>query len=190
MIEELLHAPIETRLAALGHGAQVLQLLGLAQRDYDRVVRQTADGFGLSQSTISRRCVEEATRALREFESRDLSGEPYVALWLDGKQVRGTQVVICVGATASGYKQVLGFTCASTEDGRSVKALLRGLIERGLDFSGGLVVTTDGSKGLQSAVDATFGRYAVRQRCHWHGARERRKPAAEGRAVGMARAAA
>jgi len=143
-------------------------LLGLAQRDYERVARTSAESFGLSQSTVSRRFTEEAQAALEDLEARDLSGEPYLVLWLDGKQLRGRQVVICIGATTAGQKRVLGFTEASTENAPAVKGLLRRLIDRGLDFSGGLLVVTDGSKGLRSAVQATFGGYAVLQRCHWH----------------------
>lgn len=143
-------------------------LLGLAQRDYERVARTTADSFGLSQSTVSRRFTDEAAQALQELESRDLSDGTYVALWLDGKQLRGRQVVICLGATKTGQKRVLGFVEASTENAAAVKGLLRRLIDNGLDFSGGLLVVTDGSKGLRAAAESTFGRYAVLQRCHWH----------------------
>ena len=143
-------------------------LLGLAQRDYERVARTTAESFGLSQSTVSRHFTDEAVRALQELESRDLSDTTYVALWIDGKQLRGRQVVICLGVTKTGLKRVLGFVEASTENAAAVKGLLRRLIDNGLDFSDGLLVVTDGSKGLRAATESTFGRYAVLQRCHWH----------------------
>lgn len=165
-------------------------LLGLAQRDYERVARTSAESFGLSQSTVSRRFTEEAQAALEDLEARDLSGEPYLVLWLDGKQLRGRQVVICIGATTAGQKRVLGFTEASTENAPAVKGLLRRLIDRGLDFSGGLLVVTDGSKGLRSAVQATFGGYAVLQRCHWLGAGKRARASTERRATGLAAPAA
>ena len=49
-------------------------LLGLAQGDYERVASQFIDGFGLSQSSVSRRFQERAEKALREFEGRSLGG--------------------------------------------------------------------------------------------------------------------
>lgn len=151
-------------------GPQVAEaiLLGIAQRDYERVARTAADAFSLSQSTVSRHFTEEATRALEELETRGLGDEQYLAIWMDGKQLRGRHVVIAIGLTTDGRKQVLGFVEASTENAKAVKGLLRSLIQRGLDFSEGLLVITDGSKGLRSAARATFGGYAVLQRCHWH----------------------
>lgn len=143
-------------------------LLGIAQRDYERVARTAADSFSLSQSTVSRHFTEEAARALEELETRGLADEQYLAIWMDGKQLRGRQVVIAIGLTKDGRKRVLGFVEASTENAKAVKGLLRSLIQRGLDFSEGLLVITDGSKGLRSAARATFGGYAVLQRCHWH----------------------
>jgi hypothetical protein len=50
-------------------------LLGLSQGDYRRVASQFVDGFGLSQSSVSRRFAKRAEKALREFESRSLEEE-------------------------------------------------------------------------------------------------------------------
>jgi len=101
--------------------------------------RPSAGSFGLKQSTVSRRFTEEVQPALEELEPRDLSGETDVALCLDGKQLRG-RLAICIGATTAGQKRRLGFTEASTENAAAVKGLLRRLIDRGMDLSGGLLV--------------------------------------------------
>ncbi|MFB6230560.1 MAG: transposase [Salinibacter sp.] len=66
-------------------------LLGLSQGDYGRVASQFVDGFGLSQSSVSRRFQKRAQKALEEFESRSLEEENFLALWLDGKHVAGEQ---------------------------------------------------------------------------------------------------
>ena len=66
-------------------------LLGLSQGDYGEVASQFADGFGLSQSSVSRQFQERAQQALEGFESRSLEEENFLALWIDGKRVAGEQ---------------------------------------------------------------------------------------------------
>jgi transposase-like protein len=45
---------------------------------------------------------------------------------------------------------------------------LRELVERGLRVDLGLLVITDGAKGLHAAVREVFGTAALVQRCQWH----------------------
>jgi transposase-like protein len=66
-------------------------LLGLSQGDYGRVSGQFFDGFGLSQSSVSRRFQKRAQKALEEFESRSLEEENFLALLTHGKHVAGEQ---------------------------------------------------------------------------------------------------
>jgi len=143
-------------------------LLGLAQGDYERVASQFVDGFGLSQSSVSRRFQKRAQQALEEFENRSLEKENFLALWIDGKYVAGEQMLVCMGVTEAGYKKVLGFTQATTENSRPIKEMLRDLIGRGLDFEDGVLCVVDGSKGLRKAIDEVFGSRAEVQRCQWH----------------------
>ena len=72
-------------------------LLGLAQGDYERVASQFVDGFGLSQSSVSRRFQKRAEKALREFENRSLESDNFLALWIDGKHVAGERVTRMYG---------------------------------------------------------------------------------------------
>jgi transposase-like protein len=143
-------------------------LLGLSQGDYQRVASQFVDGFGLSQSSVSRRFQKRAEKALWEFESRPLEEENFLALWIDGKHIAGEQMIICVGVTEAGHKKVLGFTQATTERSEPIKELLRDLIERGLSFEEGILCVVDGGRGLRKAIGDTFGRFAKVQRCQWH----------------------
>ena len=53
---------------------------------------QFVDGFGLSQSSVSRRFQERAQQALEQFENRSLEEENFLALWIDGKRVAGERV--------------------------------------------------------------------------------------------------
>ncbi len=76
-----------------GIGEELLKalMLGVSQGDYKQVAGQFTDGFGLSQSSVSRRFQERAQQVLEEFESRSLEDENVLALWIDGKRVAGEQ---------------------------------------------------------------------------------------------------
>jgi len=143
-------------------------LLGLSQGDYGRVASQFVDGFGLSQSSVSRRFQERAQKALEEFENRSLEEENFLALWIGGKHMAGEQIVVCMGVTEKGYKKVLGFTQATTERAEPVKELFRDLIKRGLSFEEGILCVIDGSRGLRKAIREVFSGRAEVQRCQWH----------------------
>ena len=123
-----------------GPGLMKAILLGLSQGDYQEVASQFVDGFGLSQSSVSRQFRERAQKALKEFENRSLEEENFLALWIDGKRVAGEQMIVCMGVTESGYKKVLGFTQATTERAEPVVELLRDLIGRGLTFEEGILL--------------------------------------------------
>ena len=151
-----------------GPGLMKAILLGLSQGDYQQVAGQFVDGFGLSQSSVSRRFQERAQKALEEFENRSLEEENFLALWIDGKRVAGEQMIVCMGVTESGYKKVLGFTQATSERSEPVIELLRDLLGRGLTFEEGILCVIDGSKGLRKAIDEVFGERAEVQRCQWH----------------------
>jgi transposase-like protein len=141
---------------------------GLSQKDYEEVTRSVMDSFGLSQSTISRTFIEESKKRLEEFESRDLGLYDFIALTIDGKYLSKDNIVIALGVTITGVKVPLGFIQATTENSESVKGLLKNLINRNLRFEEGILTITDGSKGLKKAVEETFGKLALNQRCQWH----------------------
>ncbi len=99
---------------------------------------------------------------------RRLDGETYVALILDGKSQQEEQIMICVGITATGEKDILDFVQATTEHANAVEGLLQDVLDRGLRYEQGLLVILDGAKGLRKAVNQVFGAYAQVQRCTWH----------------------
>ncbi len=143
-------------------------LLGLSQKDYGKISKTVAESFGLSQSTISRKFIEESSKELKDYESRDLGRYDFVSLLIDGKYLSKEQIVICMGITITGDKLLLGFIETTTENSKSVKGLLKNLLERNFSFSEGLLCVLDGSKGLSKAVKETFGKYSLIQRCQWH----------------------
>jgi len=167
-VERPLQSYRSMKEAAPPDGLAEAILLGLSQGDYQRVAGQFIDGFGLSQSSVSRRFQQRAEEALQEFEGRPLEKENFLALWIDGKHVAGEQMIISVGVTEKGHKRVLGFTQATTERAEPIKELFRDLLERGLSFDEGILCVVDGGRGVRKAIDEVFGRRARVQRCQWH----------------------
>jgi len=143
-------------------------LLGLATGDYERVASQFVEGFGLSQSSVSRSFQERSRKALEQFEKRSLKAYDFVGLWIDGKSQAKEQIVIALGLTIKGEKVPLGFVQATTENSPAVEGLLREITSRGFSFTEGLLCVIDGGKALTSAVNEVFGDCAVIQRCQWH----------------------
>lgn len=143
-------------------------LLGLSQRDYGKINKTIAESFGLSQSSISRKFIENSSEELEKYEKRDLGKYDFVGLLLDGKYLSGEQIVICMGITITGDKLLLGFIETTSENTKAVKGLLKNLLDRNFRFTEGLLCVIDGSKGLKKAVSETFGKYCLVQRCQWH----------------------
>jgi transposase-like protein len=143
-------------------------LKGLSCRSYEACVEPLAETFGLTASSRSRRFQRASARKLAELQERDLSGDDWVGLFLDGKTFGDDEMVIALGVTLSGEKVVLGFVQTATENEAVCTAFLRSLVERGLKYDQGLLVVMDGAKGLRKAVDKVFGKKAAVQRCHWH----------------------
>jgi putative transposase len=153
---------------ALDTGLLHKVLGGLSTREYERCAEAVPEAFGLSASTVSRRFTRASARKLRELSERRLEGYDVVALMLDGKTFAEDEMVVAIGITITGDKVLLGFVQTATENRKVCAAFLRELVERGLRIDVGLLVVTDGAKGLHAAVREVFGTAAVLQRCQWH----------------------
>ena len=141
---------------------------GLSTREYERCAEAVPEAFGLSASTVSRRFKRASARKLQELLERRLDRYDVVALLLDGKTFAEDEMVAAVGITITGEKVLLGFVQTATENRKVCAAFLRELVDRGLRTDLGLLVVTDGAKGLHSAVREVFGTAALLQRCQWH----------------------
>jgi putative transposase len=153
---------------ALDEGLFRRVLGGIACGDYAACAEAVPEAFGLSRATVSRRFVRASARHLATLQERPLDGEEWVALFLDGKRFAEDELVIAVGVTVTGTKQVLGFVQTATENRKSCAAFLRSLVERGFTPTDGLLVILDGAKGLRAAVAEVWGPRAQVQRCQWH----------------------
>ncbi len=156
-------------------GATVMErmLAGVATRGFERVAdpigdTQRAKARSTSKSTVSRRFVTGTKKALDGLLSRDLSGLEPVVLMIDGAEFGGAMCVVALVVTADGTKVPVGLRLGDTENATVVKALLADIVDRGLDYSGGLLVVIDGAKALASAVKSVFGDLALVQRCQIH----------------------
>ena len=141
---------------------------GVSCRDFEKTLESEPGSISKTKSTISRKFTEKSSEQLKLFSERDLSHLDVVALFIDGTPFAKDQMIIVLGVTIDGRKVVLGFSQASSETGLAVKQLLVSLIDRGLRVENGLLVVTDGSKGLISGIKQAFPKQCLIQRCQWH----------------------
>ncbi|UCE62399.1 MAG: transposase, partial [Phycisphaerales bacterium] len=67
-----------------------------------------------------------------ELNGRDLSGETYCCIMIDGIEKARSHVMVALGFTTKGSKRILGFHEGATENSEVVKDLIQSLIDRGL----------------------------------------------------------
>jgi putative transposase len=143
---------------------------GVSTRRVDDVV-QALGMQGISKSQVSRMCAE-LDKEVERFRTRTLVG-PYPYVWLDGTFVKvrdggrvvSQAIVIAIGVTATGEREVLGLDVGPTESGAFWLAFLRSLVARGLN--GVKLVISDAHSGLKAAIAAVV-QAAAWQRCRVH----------------------
>ena len=148
---------------------------GVSTRKVDDLVAALGVTTGISKSEVSRICADldvelEAFRT-RSLAGPDGTGYPYV--FLDATyckarvnhQVVSQAVVVAVGVSADGRREVLGVDVGDSESGAFRTAFLRSLKARGL--TGVRLVIADAHTGLRQAVNAVLLGAGV-QRCRVH----------------------
>ena len=141
---------------------------GLSARRYEQASELVPETFGISKSSVSRRFKNATEKRLRELCERDLSDFDIVAIFIDGKHLGDTDLVIALGVTMKGAKVPLGFIETSTENGTVCKDFMNDLKERGLNTEQEILFIIDGAKGLYKGIRAALGDKAIIQRCQWH----------------------
>jgi len=154
---------------------QRLLIHGVSTRDYGGVVQKLEEDLPLSKSSASRAFVRASQRDLDELNGRDLSGQTYACLMIDGIEEAQTHVIVALGFTTGGSKRILGLVEGATENSTVVKDLLASLIERGLTTTERVLLVLDGAKALHKAVGAQWGDRAMIQRCQEHKIRNVRR---------------
>jgi transposase-like protein len=150
-----------------------LYLKGLSTSDFSGALTALLGPAapGLSAATISR--LKEVWRLeYEQWRKRNLSDKEYVYVWVDGiyfgvrlEDARQCMLVI-IGATKDGRKELLGLTDGYRESEASWKELLLDLKERGLTVDPKLAIG-DGSLGFWKALPQVFGSTRG-QRCWKH----------------------
>lgn len=143
-------------------------LAGVATRDYEGVVDEVCDGYGIRKSSVSRHWKALSAKKLEEFLNRPLGPLDLAAVMIDGVGFDEYTLVAALGIDSTGRKHVLGVWLGATENTQVSKQLLADLVERGLPDDRTLLFVLDGSKALRRAVKDTFGSSAHVQRCQIH----------------------
>ena len=159
---------------ALVSVVQEAYVQGISTRRVDDLV-QALGMQGISKSQVSRMCAE-LDKEVESFRTRKLVG-PYPYVWLDATFVKvrdngrviSQAIVIAIGVTASGEREVLGLDVGPSESGAFWLAFLRSLVARGLN--GVRLVVSDAHSGLKMAIESIL-QGAVWQRCRVHFVRD------------------
>jgi transposase-like protein len=144
---------------------------GISDRKYARSLDPLAKDAAeraTSKSSVSRRYVAMTTKQMTIWLTTPLGDRHFPVVMIDGIHLGDHLVLIALGIDTEGKKQVLGLREGNTENGKVVSALLRDLVERGLDPDRARLFVVDGAKALSSAIIKMFGSLAQIQRCQIH----------------------
>ena len=151
----------------------VLYLRGISTGDFQEALAALLgrDAPNLSSSVIGR-LKEEWQAEYDRWQRRDLSARRYVYIWADGVYLQARMedaaacMLVVVGATPEGKKELVGFQVGVRESTQSWRELLVDLKARGLAAAPEIAVG-DGAMGFWKALDEIFP--ATRhQRCWVH----------------------
>ena len=126
------------------------------------------DERATSKSAVSRRYVALSTQRMTAWLTTPVGDRHFPIVMIDGVILGDHTILIALGIDTDGKKQVLGLREGTTENSRVVKALLRDLIDRGLDPTRARLFVVDGAKALQAAIRKIFGTLGVIHRCQFH----------------------
>ncbi len=151
----------------------VLYLKGISTGDFSDALAALLgkDAAGLSASTIGR-LKDGWQDEHAAWQKRDLSARRYVYVWADGIHLEARLedekqcILVIVGATPEGRKELVGFTDGARESAHDWRELLLDLKRRGLDVSPELVIA-DGALGFWKAAGEVWPK-ARGQRCWVH----------------------
>ena len=151
----------------------VLYLKGVSSGDFEEALAALLgkDVGGLSASTIARLKEAWSEEHVR-WSKRDLSAKRYVYFWVDGIHVQARLedhaqcLLVIIGATPEGKKELVGLTDGVRESAQSWKDLLLDLKRRGLSMSPELAIA-DGALGFWQAIEEVWPKTRG-QRCWVH----------------------
>jgi transposase-like protein len=151
----------------------VLYLKGISTGDFADALAALVgkEAPGLSASTIAR-LKEVWSEEHARWQKRDLSAKRYVYCWADGiylearLEEQAQCILVIIGATLEGKKEIVGFTDGMRESAQSWRDLLLDLKRRGLTMPPEIAVA-DGALGFWKAVGEVWPT-TREQRCWVH----------------------
>jgi len=156
------------RSGPLQMGVWDKMMRGLSTRNYGAVVKEFHNAYGVEKSAVSENFIEASREKVKQLMERPLGELRLCAVLIDGTSFKDRQMIAALGIGCDGTKTVLGIREGATENTAVVSALLRELVERGLDFSTPRLYVLDGGKALAAAVRKHAGEAAFIQRCQVH----------------------
>ena len=153
-----------------------LYLKGISTSDFSEALRPLLgeEAKGLSPNTIVR-LKEQWSQEYEAWSRRDLDGKQYVYIWVDGiyanarledTENRRQCMLIVMGATADGRKELVAVVDGYRESEQSWYELLIGLKQRGLTLAPQVAVG-DGALGFWAALRKVYPE-TREQRCWVH----------------------
>jgi transposase-like protein len=151
----------------------VLYLRGVSTGDFQEALAALLgeDAPNLSPSVIAR-LRSDWQAEYERWQKRDLAARRYVYVWADGVYLQARMepqaecMLVIIGATPEGKKELLGFQVGTRESAQSWRELLVGLKARDLAIAPELAIG-DGALGFWKALEEVFP--ATRhQRCWIH----------------------
>ncbi len=151
----------------------VLYLRGISTGDFQEALSALLgpDAPNLSPNVISR-LTAGWQKDYDAWQRRDLSARRYVYIWADGVYLQARMepaaecILVIIGATPEGKKELLGFQVGVRESAQSWRELLIDIKSRGLAMAPEIAVG-DGGLGFWKALDEVFPG-TRHQRCWVH----------------------
>ena len=151
----------------------ILYLRGISTGDFGEALSALLgkDAPNLSASTIAR-LKDGWSEEHQKWCKRDLSAKRYVYVWADGIHVQARLeeeaqcILVIMGATPEGKKEIVGFTDGTRESAHDWRALLLDLKRRGLAVAPEIAVA-DGALGFWKALGEVWPK-TTEQRCWVH----------------------
>ena len=165
--------PYARRSKSLEVRIPVLYLKGISSGDFEEALAALVgkEAPGLSASTIAR-LKEVWSEEHARWQKRDLSAKRYVYCWADGIHLEARLeeqaqcILVIIGATPEGKKELVGFTDGVRESSQSWRDLLLDLKRRGLTTAPEIAVA-DGALGFWKALGEVWPT-TREQRCWVH----------------------
>ena len=151
----------------------VLYLRGISTGDFQEALAALLgkDAPNLSPAVITR-LTAEWQADYEAWQKRDLAARRYVYVWADGVYLQARMedaaecMLVVVGATPEGKKELVGFQTGARESAQSWRELLLDIKRRGLPIAPDLAVG-DGALGFWKAIEEVFPS-TMHQRCWVH----------------------